>query len=399
MTLRDKLSSAPEHALILQAARPFPDASAQQRLRELAGEVGDWLPILQEAEKTKVLPLVGRNLTEAAGDLLPPDAADYLSQRVRAHALHNLARVAELVRLVRRFNEAGIQVLPLKGPVLSQALYGNVSLRQFSDLDVLVPPDGFAQAVGMVLADGYRQYRPAQVLQPDQIEALLRHFDDYHFGFFHSRRRVQLEVHWDLVRHMPAEAFRSLPLDGVVLGGERLPLLAPEALLLYLCLHGSKDYWHRLSWVCDVAAFVEAFPEVDAEAVWRRAVRYGAAMRLCLGLFLAQELLGTRLPEPLRLHVERRRPVLERAAAMCPLMDPRPVDVPQGVYLRYQSLTRERLRDRLHFYGQYLFGPKHWVLEEEGAPALPARLFALYYLRRVGHLVFRHAMRPFHRAG
>ena len=57
-----------------------------------------------------------------------------------------LDRVAEFLRVTDAFSAAGIKYLPLKGPILSFRLYGDATLRQYSDLDILIEVAGVEQS-------------------------------------------------------------------------------------------------------------------------------------------------------------------------------------------------------------------------------------------------------------
>jgi hypothetical protein len=73
--------------------------------------------------------------------------------------------------------------------------------------------------------------------------------------------------------------------------------VAPEDLLLLLCVHRAKHYWSKLGWICDVAELLRAHPRLNWPAVLLQAKQSGARRMLFLGLFLAHELLGAKLPE------------------------------------------------------------------------------------------------------
>ena len=45
----------------------------------------------------------------------------------------------EMERISKLFNENGIRSLFLKGPVIADAIFGDISLRTSKDLDILIP--------------------------------------------------------------------------------------------------------------------------------------------------------------------------------------------------------------------------------------------------------------------
>jgi hypothetical protein len=69
---------------------------------------------------------------------MPAEWLARLRMQYMMNAARNMKMTAELLRILDALKEAGIKAMPLKGPVLAQQLYGDVALRQFSDLDILV---------------------------------------------------------------------------------------------------------------------------------------------------------------------------------------------------------------------------------------------------------------------
>ncbi len=63
-----------------------------------------------------------------------------------------------------------------------------------------------------------------------------------------------------------------------------------------LCIHGSKDFWERLSWIADVSELVQSHPALDWDRVLRFAQPLHATRMLNLGLALAAGVLGASLP-------------------------------------------------------------------------------------------------------
>ena len=70
-------------------------------------------------------------------------------------AIHALYLTAELLRILRLLDAHAIRAVPLKGPALAQSLYGDLALREFCDLDVLVQETDLRKARGLLEAQGY----------------------------------------------------------------------------------------------------------------------------------------------------------------------------------------------------------------------------------------------------
>ncbi len=95
----------------------------------------------------------------------------------------------------------------------------------------------------------------------------------------------------------------------VRLGNKMVQGLAPEELLLLLCVHGSKHAWEQLKWVCDVAELLGSHPDLDWERIFSHASTWGCRRLLYIGLALAQLVLDAPLPEGVRARYSDDRPV------------------------------------------------------------------------------------------
>ena len=67
----------------------------------------------------------------------------------------------------RAFNENKINLLVLKGPILAVDLYGDVSLRTSSDLDMLIPIQELDRAEKLLLKLGYEKNHYIQTVLND----------------------------------------------------------------------------------------------------------------------------------------------------------------------------------------------------------------------------------------
>ena len=89
--------------------------------------------------------------------------------------------------------------------------------------------------------------------------------------------------------------------------GREIGTFAPENALVLLCIHGSKDFWERISWIADIAELIRACPKLDWNAVSHRADSWKARRILHLGLALASEMLDAPLPDEIGALVKQDR--------------------------------------------------------------------------------------------
>jgi hypothetical protein len=188
-----------------------------------------------------------------------------------------------------------LQVLPYKGMALSEFAYEDVSDRQFGDIDILIHKKDFPKIKkALAQIDGL----PAWELTAKQEKAVLKHYYEYPFLF--KEPRILLEAHWDFMEYFfgfdldPEDIWnRTVEID---LYGQKVSTLSAEDYLIFICAHGSKHFWSRLSWICDVAKVVEN-TGVEWGVMIRRASKLGSLRMVWLGLYLAREILNTEMPE------------------------------------------------------------------------------------------------------
>jgi hypothetical protein len=374
-----------EDELILACASTKPGGRQCKVIRRLAGKCHDWDYLLQTARYHGLTPLVGSNLDNAAADIVPCQPLEVLRQQFRANAARNLFLTQELLSLVSEFDAEGIEVIPLKGPLLAMTAYGNVALREFLDLDVLVRKQHLNRAGQLLMRCGYQQ--PAVQTGEHQsihIEAQLG------CDFLRGDGKASVELHWSFLQkwlgfEVDLDALWRMP-EHVSVGGVNVRSLPAEIALLYLCAHGSKHRWIRLAWVVDVAQLLRAHPGLDWDELLKTAKRIGSRRTLFLGLHLARTLIGVDLPEKVLTQIERDDSVHALAHEICRVLFSAGTQDGNhsGEWSRnwFHLRTKERWKERLR-YLRYLSG---WLLlpspKDKQWIALPARLGWLYIFLR-----------------
>lgn len=285
----------PEFQTLLACARTRLDASQTASIESAVRGRFDHARFLSLATAHALAPLVYRNLKAACWDQWPPGFRTELESRVAANAGRSRFLTAELIRLLRVFESAGIRVVPFKGPALAVSAYGDITLREFTDLDFLARQGDLAPITRILKERGY-------VAREGDAYALSSGFlrNEFQFHFWRLRDSTLVEIHWRLTHRyfdfpFPLES-RWEGLAETEIEGHRILAFQPEDQLLFLCVHGARHFWSSLNWVCDVAEHIRASPNLDWQFAFRQAALARNERTLLLGLALAQRLLGAELP-------------------------------------------------------------------------------------------------------
>ena len=382
----------PEDDLLLCCARMCIDSERGERIRLLLRKDLDWEYLRERALRHGLMPLVYRNLKSTCPDAVPEAILDQLRQYFLTYAARNVLLTEELLELLHLFEVHGIPAIPYKGPTLAASIYGDLTLRQVSDLDILIRKEDMLKARDLLVPLGYRpQYElthaQAATYQKSQYELLL----------IRNKDRMIVELKWEIV-----DRFFSFPMDyeclwerlkPTSLAGKEVLTFSPEDLLLILCVHGAKHLWTNLIWVCDVAELLRVCKGLDWEWVMRQASTPGGQRMLLLGLFLAKSLLGAPLPEEIRTQVEADPAVKGLAGQVQQRLFQTSNGSSPGLWESsiFHLKARERLKDRIWYCNRLAMSttPGDWNIR-----SLPDSLFPLYYLIRPIRLAGKYGLKP-----
>ena len=254
----------------------------------------DWQILLKLAAQHCVRPMLLQTLKSVCWDAVPQKIQLELTLFNKANVQKNLLFTGELLRLLGLFQQNAIPIAAFKGPVLAHSVYGDISLREFSDLDVIVQEADLSKAEDILTARGYQADFPDR----DYRSAFLSYQGQY--AFRHSNTGISVDLHWRLSSKgvaFPLQSAEIWPrLEKVTIAGRTVPTLAHDDLALFLAAHGTKEGWRSLIWVCDFAELLRKYQDIDWVAVLDRAQRSHSSRPLLLAIVLASTLLDAPAP-------------------------------------------------------------------------------------------------------
>lgn len=287
--------------LLCALVRPRPDLD---RARQLFDDGADFMDLLQEAQEHALRPQLVRSLAELGGARVPPAGRSSLEGFQQLHSAMSLATAEQLGRIADAFTARGVRFAAFKGATLAIILYGDLSAREYTDVDLIVPAEALDEAQDAVEALGYVN---------DHSDRRFRHaFQGYQrqFAFTHPNQAT-VDLHWGFTgRHLPfplSAAGIWEALEDVKVGQRRIPAIAGADLALLLAGHGTKERWRSLGWVVDFAMLVERQGDLDWAAIHARAEAQGCGDTVLLACALGERLLGVAVPQALL-------PLLSRSA-------------------------------------------------------------------------------------
>jgi hypothetical protein len=372
----------PEFDLLLACCTNRSDIEDAERIRETLTRPLDWKRVINLAKDHGVVPQIYRSLSDFR-DIAPPDSIEALRQSQQANARHTLWLTRELLRVLEKLESYRVAVLPYKGPVLAEILYGNVSMRQFSDLDLLIHSSDLPRIKSALAELGYESR--VALTQREELDYLE---SGYEYTFDHHLGRNLVEVQW---RILPRFYSVDFDVDGFfqravprTVSGMTLRTLCAEDLVLVLCVHAAKHAWQQLSWLCDIAELARS-QQIDWNAVQEQAKRLGIRRIVAISFSLANRLLEG-APSKLRLDgdfASIENVTNEIIPTLAEAADYNTESVP---YFKLMIRIRERWQDRVKFLWRLIFTPS---VGEWSAIRLPAQLFPLYRVVRVFRLMSR----------
>ena len=331
----------------------------------------DWDYIFNTAQAHGLLPLLHKHLSKAD---VPLHFLSRLKRESVANSQSILHLIAKQLRVYKLFKENEIPVALFKGPLLAQMAYGDFSLRQAGDIDMLIHRQHFTRARSLLESLGYEMY--PKLTAPQLASHLNNHCE---IQFVRDDWFTVVDLHWDLaprsfVFKLKADEVMSR-LQSVALAGTVVETFSAEDSVLYQAMHGAKHLWRCLEWITALAETIRATPSINWDVVIDRAVQAHATRILALGLRLVENFCHTPIPnavDPDRSMQRMAQNIREQIFATGGPAHSTETNL-------YNLRIMDRKRDALLSACRALFVP---TLSDWQALALPPRLHSLYYAFR-----------------
>ena len=176
---------------------------------------------------------------------------DFIKEKLDA-----LKMVKEFIQIADLLNNHHIPFISIKGPLLSQIVYGDPSVRFSHDLDILVDRENVNKIHNILLSNGYELgYGPAWPTKKSHQDYFAEQV--HHIVFRNTTSGTNIELHWTLISSPPISQKKLHKIIAentttISFGERKFRVLNHELNLAYLIIHGAKHGWQRLKWLVDI---------------------------------------------------------------------------------------------------------------------------------------------------
>ncbi len=303
----------------------------------------DWKAVLQTARQHKVIPMLYTACLNNRSSI-PTRVLTAMERMVIKSSKFNLLQKRELQELILLFQKNNIRLIPYKGVILAEAVYDDLSRRDFTDIDLIIKADDYDKMEELLLERGYGY----EVNFPRWFGTIYKYFNhERNFDIYVSGyRHFHVEPHWTLgsksyQTHLDYDDIKLLskPSDN-----SHALKLKPEGLLITTALHHSATAYECLKYVNDITAILLKYEDVlDWKEIKEYCIRYDVLNLVLVGVALAMRIYNIKCNEDITHLVHQH--ITDRQIDFC--MKCINAQRPKGakLYLRrlqFQLITRRR---------------------------------------------------------
>lgn len=309
-----------EHKLLLLLAR-FPyDKETDSEVKEaFENNLINWDLFFNTAIEQKISMIVFHRLQKFT-NLVPKEKFTDFKKDCVKKLRHILLNTKELLRLYDEAEKYKLDIIPYKGAVFADEVYGGINLRASSDIDFWYPFNQTPTLKKLVTANEYQPVIDYNTIQSFFFTKINCEFHFYKM-FQNSGQRVLIEPHHYLMKHFikmnPTKEDLIKYTTTQKFLNKEIKVFSPELTILYLVLHhGATENWGFFKHSIDLAAYINRYSdELDWREVLEICEKYEIKKTFLVGVHITKYLLKIDLPDILERESTQKE--IKKIAQLC----------------------------------------------------------------------------------
>jgi hypothetical protein len=300
--LQSSSTNTLEVELVLHCSQTSIPPARQTQIRTLVQQQDiNWKKLMEIAVIQGVTPMVYQSLNSICAADIPEDIYSELQNRSNDNAWRNLFLTAELHKLLKLFKQEDIPAIPYKGAIMAVSAYGNLALREFFDLDILVSESDVSKVNDLLSSQGYQGSAQYSWYSREQT-------------FVNQKNQINVDLHWGLFPgYLPPFEFNFEQLwqrcQLYSIGSTQQKSFSWEDLLVILAIQIFKDAFNgslQLLKICDLNQVISSGQSWDWQQIiqqnqgWEQGKETPVLFALCL----TQQLFGTKLSPEIKQRIK-----------------------------------------------------------------------------------------------
>lgn len=243
----------------------------------------------------RTLGLMSHICTSSVRNSFSPQVQPSLKRAYLYHVAHFSRLAGHFHDLLDDFAHQGIAVIPFKGLVLSQMLYGDPAFRLCTDIDLMVRSADIVRATALLQDSGY-EISSTQLIT--EFNRLISRLDYLEFENRHNG--VLVDLQWQKVKsYCPgplSEEALFCSTQSIEFMNKKVMVFSNAISLYFLCTHGARSSWCELRTLVDLAMAMTKWDDTvwqkTAALMWRNRIE----TMMMTGTLLAHQLFNIPLP-------------------------------------------------------------------------------------------------------
>ena len=221
-------------------------------IQKLIPSIHNWQQFISLSFAHGIFPIVYSTLKKQIQNI-PTSILTIMKTHNIEIAKKNMLMTTELIKLMKLFEENSIDAIAFKGPTLSQMAYGDITLRQYADLDILIDEKDLQKSINLLSSTSY-------TIDEVEYQNIMKNQSIFHDISLY-KYDINFELHWRLL----SDEFKTdidhinikENLHEVVISNYKFKSFENEILILYLAIHGAKHNWERVEWLLDIVKIIQ----------------------------------------------------------------------------------------------------------------------------------------------
>jgi hypothetical protein len=260
--------------------------NSKEALENIIENNPDWNFIFKKISQSDIAPLACHSLSGLKNDKIPDWFLERLDNSYNQAILKNLFIKETLDGILNLFSTEHIPVIALKGIFMWDVIYGNIALRNLSDIDILVKKSDMGQIERLLQHNGYTK-------SEERIGEISYLKEDA--STQEPLKKILIEIHYDLNLPRPLSIPADFLWNNAIIkdtGGLRMMYPSLENSLIYAALHFFHHFseafaglsWPPLKSILDIH---EIISKKQTEINWGYILEFSKTYKIRYALYLS----------------------------------------------------------------------------------------------------------------